>query len=145
MGCDKRFVYGLDEISRMAQYLKQKFNVCRIFAFYGPLGAGKTTLARELLLSCAVEGPITSPTFTYLNAYKNAQGRKFYHFDLYRLSNLNDFLGAGFGEYLDDPEAICLIEWPEIIESLLTSGVCKVKIDYAQEGKKRVLSCEVVE
>lgn len=145
MGCDKGFLYGLDEVLNAVQYLKQKFKLCNIFAFYGPLGAGKTTLVRELLRDCGVQGPITSPTFTYLNVYKNDQGRKFYHFDCYRLSNLNDFLAAGFGEYLDDDEGICLIEWPEILEPLLKKGACKVKIDYTQDEGKRLLSCEVVE
>ena len=144
MGCDKSFVYSLDEISKVVTYLKQKFNICRIFAFYGPLGAGKTTLIREILKDCGVQGPITSPTFTYLNIYKNDQGQTFYHFDLYRISNLNDFLGAGFDEYLSDTGGICIIEWPEVIESLLKTGVCKVKIDYNKEGENRILRCEVI-
>lgn len=137
----KNLVYGLDEISDVAQYLKKKFNDCRIFAFYGSLGAGKTTLIRELLKSCNVKGPVTSPTFTYMNLYKNAQGQKFCHFDLYRLKNVNDFLEAGFDEYLND-DSIVFVEWPEIIETLLKSDVCKVKIDYCKNGKKRLLVCE---
>jgi len=145
MGCDKSFEYSLDEVSKAAQYLKQKFKVCSIFAFYGPLGAGKTTLIRQLLRDCGLEGPITSPTFTYLNVYKNDRGEKFYHFDLYRLSNVNDFLEAGFDEYLNDGEGICLIEWPEILEPLLKKGACKVKIDYTEREDKRLLTCEVVE
>ena len=145
MGCDKSFLYGLDEVLNAAQYLKQKFRVCRVFAFYGSLGAGKTTLIRELLRDCGVQGPITSPTFTYLNVYKNDQGQKFYHFDCYRLSNANDFLEAGFDEYLNDDEGICLIEWPEILEPLLKKGACKVRIDYTQDEDKRLLGCEVVE
>jgi len=144
MSCDKTFVYGLNDISKVVQYLRDTFMFCRVFAFYGPLGAGKTTLARELLRSCSISGAITSPTFTYLNVYKNDQGQKFYHFDLYRLSNLNDFLEAGFDEYLSDEESICLIEWPEIIESLLKQKVCRVTIDYHRDSQKRSLQCCVV-
>ena len=145
MDCEKSFVYGLDDIPRAVQYLKEKFKVCRVFALYGPLGAGKTTLARELLRGCGIEGPITSPTFTYLNVYKNAQGQKFYHFDLYRLENVNNFLEAGFDEYLSDEEGICFIEWPEVIEPLLKKGVCHVTIEYHQGADKRLLRCCVVE
>jgi len=145
MGCDKKFEYTLDDIATAVAYVKQQFKVCRVFAFYGPLGAGKTTLVRELLRDCGITEPITSPTFTYLNLYKNAQGQKFYHFDLYRLSNVNDFLGAGFDEYLNDPEGICLIEWPEIIEPLLKNikeGACKIKIEYVKDANKRLFVCE---
>ncbi|MFC1841620.1 tRNA (adenosine(37)-N6)-threonylcarbamoyltransferase complex ATPase subunit type 1 TsaE [Candidatus Dependentiae bacterium] len=140
MGCDKNFTYGLSDIPNVVQYLKDKFNDCRIFVFYGPLGAGKTTLIRELLKNSGVKDVVTSPTFTYLNLYKNDQGQQFCHFDLYRLSNVNDFLGAGFDEYLNDEEIICFIEWPEVIEPLLKSGVCKVKIDYSKDANNRVLS-----
>ena len=139
-----RFLYSLDEIQKAVEYLKQIGKICRIFAFYGPLGVGKTTLIRELLKSYDIQGPITSPTFTYLNMYKNAQGQMFYHFDLYRIAKVNDFLEAGFDEYLDDQDAICLIEWPELIEPILKNNVCKVKIGYAKEDKKRLLSCEVI-
>ena len=141
MSCDKSVVYSLDDISNVVQYLKGLFKVCRIFAFYGPLGAGKTTLARALLRGSGISGAVTSPTFTYLNVYKNNQGQKFYHFDLYRLSNLNDFLSAGFDEYLSDKDAICFIEWPEIIEPLFKQGVCRVSIDYNKDQQKRLLTC----
>jgi len=144
VGCGKNFLYGLDDIPKAVQFLKQKFKFCNIFAFYGPLGAGKTTLIRELLKDCSVQGPITSPTFTYLNVYKNDQEQRFYHFDLYRLSNINDFLGAGFDEYLNGSEGVSLIEWPEILEPLLKKGVCKVKIEYTEHENKRLLSCEVI-
>ena len=144
VGCGKNFLYGLDDVPKAVQFLKQKFRFCKVFAFYGPLGAGKTTLIRELLKDCGVQGPITSPTFTYLNVYKNDRGQKFYHFDAYRLANVNDFLEAGFDEYLNDSEGMCLIEWPEILEPLLKKGVCKVKIEYTESEDKRLLSCQVI-
>lgn len=141
----KSFVYGLDNISKAVQYLKEKFKSCKVFAFYGPLGAGKTTLARALLRDCDISEAIASPTFTYLNLYKNNQGCLFYHFDLYRLASLNDFLALGFDEYLNDERGVSLIEWPEIIEPLLKHNVCRVVIDYHQDPEKRVLTCNVIE
>ena len=72
-------------------------------------------------------------------------GFKFYHFDLYRLKNLDEFLSAGFDEYLYDQDAIVFIEWPEIIEPILGSGSCLVKIDYNSDAKKRLLNLEIID
>ncbi|KKP29907.1 MAG: hypothetical protein UR12_C0001G0042 [candidate division TM6 bacterium GW2011_GWF2_30_66] len=157
----KKIVYGISDISFIVKFLKQKLLTCKVFAFYGPLGAGKTTIIRELLRSCGVQGPIASPTFTYMNYYtsflensldpalnvanENLRNPKFYHFDLYRLNNLNDFFGAGFDEYLNDTQGASFVEWPEIIESILPSGSCKVKIDYDSDIEKRVLSIEIID
>lgn len=158
---NKNFVYGISDIGLVVEFLKQKLLTCKIFAFYGPLGAGKTTIIRELLRSCGVQGPISSPTFTYINYYTssiekcldpalevangNLRDLKFYHFDLYRLNNLNDFLSAGFDEYLHDKEGVSFVEWPEIIEPILPSGECKVKIDYDSDIEKRVLGIEIID
>jgi tRNA threonylcarbamoyladenosine biosynthesis protein TsaE len=98
--------------------------------FTGPLGAGKTTIIRELLRRSGVTGLITSPTFTYVNLYTNEQGQTFYHFDLYRIQTLDEFAHAGFDEYLYQPNSRCFIEWPAIIEPLLSSNVCRVTLDY---------------
>ncbi len=86
-----------------------------IFAFTGSLGAGKTTLVRSLLQACGVTGVISSPTFTYVNIYTNNHGQKFYHFDLYRITTVQEFIDAGFDEYLNDQQAYVFIEWPEVI------------------------------
>jgi len=145
MSIKKKFIVGLGEINQVVDFLKNQFKVCKVFAFYGPLGAGKTTLVRNLLRSCEIEEPITSPTFTYLNLYKNKAEKKFCHFDLYRIEKLKDFLAAGFDEYLSDPEIITFVEWPEIIEPLLQEGVCRVKIDYHPDSEKRVVNVEVCE
>jgi len=139
----KKFVVSVNEIGVLVDFLKNQFKICRIFVFYGPLGAGKTTLVRELLKHCGVVGAVTSPTFTYLNLYKNEHGEKFCHFDLYRIEKLKDFLAAGFDEYLYDKELRCFIEWPETIEPLLKNGICRVKIDFHKDSNKRVVIVEI--
>jgi len=146
MNTEKQFLVGRDEIYKVVQYLKDQFNVCNIFAFYGPLGAGKTTLVKALLKDCNITGPITSPTFTYLNRYKNESGQTFYHFDLYRIEAIKDFLAFGFDEYLEQAHSWCFIEWPEVIAPLLKNKVCKVKIDYLEKNRdkrKVVVSCRI--
>lgn len=105
-------------------YIVQEFLVDawahkRIMTLEGPLGAGKTTLARALLQSYGISQPVTSPTFTYVNTYYDASGQVLYHFDLYRIQSLDAFCAAGFEEYLFDERARCLIEWPAVIAPLL--------------------------
>jgi len=140
---EKSFIVGLDELDLVVAFLKDQFKFCRVFAFYGPLGAGKTTLVRRLLCGSGITDPITSPTFTYLNLYKNDAGQTFCHFDLYRIEKLKDFLAAGFDEYLHDGQNVVLVEWPEVIEPLLRENICRIKIDYDQDPDKREIRCVI--
>lgn len=140
---EKKFVIGLDELDTVVNFLKDQCKYCKIFVFYGPLGAGKTTLIRHFLRRCGISDPITSPTFTYLNIYKNDAGQMFYHFDLYRIETVKDFLAAGFDEYLHDADSWSLVEWPEVIEPLLRQKVCRINIEYDKDPEKRRVRCEV--
>jgi tRNA threonylcarbamoyladenosine biosynthesis protein TsaE len=104
----------------------------RILTFVGPLGAGKTTLIKELLRQCGVKETVTSPTFGYFNMYQGEHERVFYHFDLYRITTIHEFLQAGFDEYLHQ-DAVILIEWPDVIDHLLKErelkqSVCRISL-----------------
>lgn len=129
--------YGLEDITQTAEQLVTYLPICRVMTFTGSLGAGKTTLIRELLRKIGIQEPITSPTFTYMNLYVNQQGEKFYHFDLYRIASLDDFCLSGFDEYLYQPNSWALIEWPEIIMPLLTHDACSIFLEYFEE--KRIM------
>lgn len=137
-------IYRLDHLDMVAAKLKHLLNDSKVITLTGPLGAGKTTLVKELLKQCGIVEPITSPTFTYLNQYKNQSGQTFYHFDLYRIKSLQEFLAAGFDEYLYLPDSWVLVEWPEHIVSLLKERVCHITIDYDQDMDKRILELEMV-
>ncbi len=135
-----QLIYGLDSLESAAQQLNVWLNGCNIITFTGPLGAGKTTLVRALLQTQGVTDMITSPTFSYMNVYTGKDSKRFIHFDLYRLDNIDQFIAAGFDEYLQYPGATVLIEWPEIIESLLMKMPhCRVIIDYIKDKRKLVV------
>jgi tRNA threonylcarbamoyladenosine biosynthesis protein TsaE len=137
----KTVVFSEEDISQVVDYLYEQLKDCKIMVFSGPLGAGKTTLIRALLRKCGVSEPtITSPTFIYINRYKNNVGQIFYHFDLYRIESVSDFLDAGFDEYFEEPESWCFIEWPEVIMQILPEKTCYVMLDYYND--KRALRLE---
>ena len=135
----KKVAYTLDNIHQAVELVKKHMDSCEVITFTGPLGAGKTTLVRELLESYGITEPVTSPTYTYVNVYTMPNGKTVYHFDLYRIESLDDFIAAGFDEYLYAPNSICLIEWPAAIEPLLTKNVCHVTLDY-HELEQQVLN-----
>ena len=126
----RTIVFNEFEIDDLAHQLVKQMKDCKIFTFTGPLGAGKTTLIARMLAQLGVKQTVTSPTFTYLNVYENEQGQLFYHFDLYRIATLNDFVAAGFDEYLYAPNSWAFIEWPAVIMPLLKEKVCLCEIDY---------------
>jgi tRNA threonylcarbamoyladenosine biosynthesis protein TsaE len=109
-----------------------------IVAFHGDLGAGKTTLIKGIIqeLTGLSEREISSPTFTYLHMYE-AEKFPIYHFDLYRLQSVDDFLAIGGLDYLDS-SGICLIEWPERIHSLLPLRTRHISLFHSQEEKRRI-------
>lgn len=138
----KEFCYSLEEIDGVVEQLHALMSKSTVLTFTGPLGAGKTTLVKRLLARCGVDELVTSPTFTYVSHYHNKQGEEFYHFDLYRLTTIDEFIQAGFAEQLYLPRSWVCIEWPEIIMPLLTHAVTHVTIDYA--GYKRCISWETL-
>jgi|SRR5271163_578497 len=132
---DHTLVYTLEELGNAVAVVKDQMKRCSVITFTGDLGAGKTTLIRALLRDLGVLQPITSPTFTYMNRYITADGKTIYHFDLYRLNNLEEFRAQGFDEYLYQPNSYCLIEWPAIVMPLLTQDVCPISLEYEAEAR----------
>jgi tRNA threonylcarbamoyladenosine biosynthesis protein TsaE len=98
-----------------------------VFAFYGDLGAGKTTLIKEICFQLGIEkSDVNSPTFALVNEYDNGN---IFHFDFYRLEDETEAYDIGFEEYLDSGN-LCLIEWPERIENLLPPDTVKIVIQH---------------
>jgi tRNA threonylcarbamoyladenosine biosynthesis protein TsaE len=99
----------------------------RIFAFYGEMGAGKTTFIKAICAGLGVQNPTSSPTFALVNEYHSAAAGKIYHFDFYRLKNETEALDMGCEEYFYSGH-YCFIEWPEKLGSLLPPEAVTVKI-----------------
>lgn len=135
-------------LEEIAEFVKSNIlpfcNKHQIFTFTGPIGAGKTTLIQEILRQLGITKSVTSPTFGYIKIYKTAQNTPLYHFDLYRLEALDAFLAAGFDEYLTQENSLSFIEWPSVINQLLTSptlarSTINISLQYTETTDKERL------
>lgn len=109
-----------------------------IFAFYGSMGAGKTTFIKAICEEMGVKDVITSPTFAIVNEYRSAtSGELIYHFDFYRIKKQEEVYDMGYEDYIESG-AVCFMEWPELIEELLPEDVVKVSIKQQEDGSRIV-------
>ena len=118
------------------EFLRQTQGVT-VYAFYGRMGAGKTTFISALCSVLGVGDEVASPTFTIVNEYRASDGTPVFHFDFYRIENLSEVLDIGYEEYLDSG-GICLMEWPEKIEELLPEDALRVSIVEEEDGSRTV-------
>lgn len=135
--------YDLEQIHQVAKELLMiKSELPSIWLFRGQMGAGKTTLIKEICQQLGVRHTVQSPTFSLVNEYVTDQVETIYHFDLYRLKNTREALDIGIEEYLDSGN-ICLIEWPEQAEDLwdIPHAVFSIEaID--QQHRKLTIQCQ---
>lgn len=111
-----------------------------VFAFYGKMGAGKTTFIKAVCEELGVEDVITSPTFAIVNEYRSeTSGELIYHFDFYRIKKIEEVYDMGYEDYFYSG-ALCFIEWPELIEELLPGDAVKVTIEENEDGSRIVRS-----
>src|SRR5574344_1318416 len=109
-----------------------------VFAFYGKMGAGKTTFIKAICEALGVTDVITSPTFAIVNEYRSEEDNELiYHFDFYRIKKLEEVYDMGYEDYFDSG-APCFIEWPELIENLLPEDAIKVTISEQENGRRTV-------
>ena len=130
----------ISDIDTAAKIFIEKFGNKKIFAFYGEMGAGKTTFIKAVCKSMGVTGTITSPTFSLVNEYKTDNGMTIYHFDFYRIENIEEVYDFGYEDYFYS-DKMCFIEWPELVETLLPEDVVEVKIS-ADDNEQRLISVQ---
>jgi tRNA threonylcarbamoyladenosine biosynthesis protein TsaE len=107
--------------------LLESFPHARIFAFYGQMGAGKTTFIKAICRELGVTDIVQSPTFSIINEYKTTTGESIYHFDFYRIKSIAEVFDIGYEDYLYSG-SYCFMEWPELIESLLPDETIRINI-----------------
>lgn len=117
----------IDELPEAAEKIIEVLGDRRIVAFYGDMGAGKTTLIREIASQLGVQDTVTSPTFALVNQYLTVSGDRIYHFDFYRIDKIEEAFDLGYEEYFFSGD-LCLVEWPEKITELLPPDTLNVRI-----------------
>ena len=133
---------SIDNIREAARQFVGNMGDASVFAFYGSMGAGKTTFIKAVCEELGVEEVITSPTFAIVNEYRSEEtGELIYHFDFYRIKKLEEVYDMGYEDYFYSG-ALCFIEWPELIEELLPADAVRVWIEETEGGKRKVKSEE---
>ncbi len=110
----------------------------RLFAFYGPMGAGKTTFVKALCQALKSIDVASSPTFSIINEYHTEGNGPIFHFDFYRIEDTEEVYNLGYEDYFYSNH-YCFLEWPERVEGLLPEHVVKVQISVQEDGE-RVIS-----
>ena len=124
-------------LSSAAKQLLKQSGENKLFAFYGAMGAGKTTFIKAICESLGATDIVTSPTFTLVNEYKTADGESIFHIDFYRIKKQEEVFDFGIEEYLSG-DSYCFMEWPELIEEILPPETVKVKIS-VDKNERRIL------
>ncbi len=130
-------INSIEELQGAARELLDTFKEERIFAFYGKMGAGKTTFIKTICRTLGSVDNITSPTFALVNEYDTPSSGSVFHFDFYRIKNIEEALDIGFDDYIYS-NSYCLMEWPEKIEELLPADLVKVTITESDPGTRYI-------
>lgn len=131
-------IKDLDHIEEAAREFIKQMGDDTVFAFYGKMGAGKTTFIKALCKLLGVEDEVNSPTFAIINEYRSeTTAELIYHFDFYRIKKLEEVYDLGYEDYFYSG-ALCFIEWPELVEELLPLDAKKVTITENSDGSRTI-------
>ncbi len=122
----------LSSLTKVSVQILEAFPESRVFALYGRMGAGKTTLIKELCRKLDVVDEVQSPTFSIINEYKTVEGASVFHFDFYRINKIEEVFDIGYEDYIYSG-SYCFIEWPELAEDLLPEGTVRLEISGENE------------
>ena len=131
-------IESLDKIDDVAKEFLALYGTNKILAFYGEMGAGKTTFIKALCRAMDVEDDVNSPSFSIINEYHTKKDDIIFHFDFYRLKSIEEALDIGYEEYIYSG-SYCFMEWPEKIEPLLPENRLDVTIKETEDGKRVIL------
>ena len=134
-------IESLEKLSGTAKQLIDHLDLKAIMesenciAFYGEMGAGKTTLIKELCRQLGINDATGSPSFSLVNEYVTDEGESVFHFDFYRINDIEEAYDLGYEDYFYS-NSLCLIEWPEKVESLLPENHIQLKISIVDDEKR---------
>lgn len=131
-------ITSLKGLRGAAEKLLNRFPDKKVFALYGKMGAGKTTFIQAICRSLGSVDNVTSPTFAIINEYNSADSSSIFHFDFYRIENIEEAFDLGYEDYIYSGD-YCFIEWPEMIEQLLPEDIVEITIE-AMEDERRIIT-----
>lgn len=135
-------INSVEELSKVSDLLIEWRNESNIIAFYGGMGAGKTTLIKNLCYKLGVHDEVNSPTFALVNEYVTEEDESIYHFDFYRIKSIEEVFDIGYEDYFYG-EGLCLLEWPELIDTLMPEEFIKVEITLGNTDTSRIIKCSL--
>ena len=141
MNIEKKIIsHSEDETEAFAVALARELPRGTVIALEGDLGAGKTVFSRGFARGLGITEPVSSPTYTIVQEYPLPEGRgMLYHLDLYRIGNSASALAFGVDEFLNDPESVALVEWPERIADILSPGMRVVRIRHLSDTEREII------
>ena len=132
----KIIINDVNRIHEAARRFVDHMDNRKVFAFYGTMGAGKTTFIKAVCETLGVEDVITSPTFAIVNEYRTKTTQQpIYHFDFYRIKKLEEVYDMGYEDYFYSG-ALCFLEWPELVDDILPADAVKVSIAEQVDGTR---------
>lgn len=129
---------GVDDLKRVAAEFLGCTGNHKIYALYGPMGVGKTTFVKAVAACLGVEDDVNSPTFAIVNEYLTKNGDGMYHFDFYRVKNIEEAMDFGYEEYFYSGNP-CFIEWPEMVEALLPGNTLICRFSELVDGRRELV------
>ena len=133
----KIVINDITQIGAAARDFLRETEGQRVFAFYGAMGAGKTTFIKALCKELGVKETVDSPTFAIINEYRDREGASLFHFDFYRIRKLEEAFDFGYEDYFYSGSR-CFIEWPELVEEVLPGETLRISIREMDDGARIV-------
>jgi len=128
---------SLSDLNVVASKFLRLMRNKKVFAFFGPMGVGKTTFIKALCNEMGVVEIVTSPTFALVNEYQTGQGEVIYHFDFYRINKIEEVFDFGYEDYFFSGN-YCFIEWPDKIAEILPDDVVYVQLVENEDGSRNI-------
>ena len=136
-------INNIDDLSQVSELLIKWRDYSNILALYGTMGAGKTTLIKNLCNKLGVSDEVNSPTFALVNEYQTDTLDSIFHFDFYRIKSLEEVFDIGYEDYFYGG-SLCLLEWPELIDPLMPEHFIKVEITLGDTDTSRKIKCSMI-